>query len=206
MKEKAKIDDKAKVDSIVCAAQKRFGRFGLGKTTMNEIAEDVGMGKASLYYYFPDKEAIFAAVIKKEQTEFITEMNKMIESDIDPSSQLKKYVKLRNSYFQKFLNLSKLRAESHFNPKPVFKTCFDDFYNNELELIMQMLQNGISKKEFRKINKQEYAELLIHIMAGLRLVKIKYKDIADFDAKDSEDLDRETGKVILMFIKDIKAE
>jgi AcrR family transcriptional regulator len=44
----------SKVTSIIEAARKRFSHYGLTKTTMNEIAADIGMSKASLYYYFPD--------------------------------------------------------------------------------------------------------------------------------------------------------
>jgi len=33
-----------------------FRRFGLAKVTMDEIAADLGISKAALYYYFPAKE------------------------------------------------------------------------------------------------------------------------------------------------------
>ena len=52
-----------KIALILSASQKRFGRYGLSKTTMNEIAADVNMSKASLYYYFKNKEDIFKAVL-----------------------------------------------------------------------------------------------------------------------------------------------
>ena len=51
-----------KLSKVLDAAQKRFARFGLSKTTMNDIADDLGVSKASLYYYFPDKESIFKKV------------------------------------------------------------------------------------------------------------------------------------------------
>jgi AcrR family transcriptional regulator len=43
------------------AARERFSRFGYGKTTMAEIAEDVGMSAANLYRYFENKQDIAAA-------------------------------------------------------------------------------------------------------------------------------------------------
>ena len=42
---------------ILDAARKRFAYYGFSKVTMDEIAADIGMGKASLYYYFPTKES-----------------------------------------------------------------------------------------------------------------------------------------------------
>src|ERR1051325_6834770 len=50
---------------ILEAEQKRFSHFGVDKTTMNEIADDLALSKASLYYYFPDKLSLYAAVLKK---------------------------------------------------------------------------------------------------------------------------------------------
>ena len=50
-----------KIDQIIESAQKRFGIFGLMKTTMREIAEDLNMSKGLLYYYFPDKEHLYKA-------------------------------------------------------------------------------------------------------------------------------------------------
>ena len=56
---------------ILDAAQKRFGLYGIEKTSMREIADDLNLSKASLYYYFPDKESLYRAVVEKEQSEFL---------------------------------------------------------------------------------------------------------------------------------------
>ena len=53
-----------KQEAIIEAAIKRFAHFGVSKTTMAEIAADLSFSKASLYYYFPDKLNLFAAVFK----------------------------------------------------------------------------------------------------------------------------------------------
>ena len=47
---------------IIEAARKRFAHYGFSKVTMEEIAADAEMGKASLYYYFPTKEELFSAL------------------------------------------------------------------------------------------------------------------------------------------------
>jgi len=50
---------------IVHTASQVFSRFGFKKATMEDIANAVGMGKSSIYYYFKSKEEIFEAVVKK---------------------------------------------------------------------------------------------------------------------------------------------
>ena len=39
-----------KVQMIIEASQKRFGLYGIEKTSMREIANDLKLSKASLYY------------------------------------------------------------------------------------------------------------------------------------------------------------
>ncbi|HIE30743.1 TPA: TetR/AcrR family transcriptional regulator, partial [Candidatus Poribacteria bacterium] len=60
------MDKEDKKEFIIEASRELFARFGLKKTTMDEIAKKCGMSKATLYYYFKSKEDIFRAVIDKE--------------------------------------------------------------------------------------------------------------------------------------------
>ena len=53
-----------KQENIIQAAIKRFAHFGVSKTTMSEIAADLSLSKASLYYYFPDKLNLYAEVLR----------------------------------------------------------------------------------------------------------------------------------------------
>jgi len=53
---------KMMVDSIVEACIRILDREGADRLTTNRIAEVAGVSKASLYRYFPNKEAIVAAV------------------------------------------------------------------------------------------------------------------------------------------------
>lgn len=53
---------KATCDAIVEAGFVCMARFGLAGTTSRHIAEVAGVGVSSLYDYFKDKEAVFAAM------------------------------------------------------------------------------------------------------------------------------------------------
>lgn len=48
---------------IVAAAEQRFRHYGYRKTTMAEVASDLGMSPANLYRYFDNKEEIGAACV-----------------------------------------------------------------------------------------------------------------------------------------------
>ncbi|MBL0372332.1 TetR/AcrR family transcriptional regulator [Rhizobium sp. KVB221] len=49
---------------ILQAAENVFAREGFGAATMEEIARECGMAKKTLYRFFPDKLALFSALIE----------------------------------------------------------------------------------------------------------------------------------------------
>ncbi len=53
-------------EQIVLTASNIFSKYGFRKATMDEIAQSMGKGKSSIYYYFESKEAIYEAVIERE--------------------------------------------------------------------------------------------------------------------------------------------
>lgn len=158
-----------KENLILQAARKRFAYYGFSKVTMDEIAGDVGMGKASLYYYFPTKESLFKAVIAHEQDEFLEKAKELLKTNISAAEKLHQYVRHRLQYFHELINLSKLSFHSLFEMKPLFEDLFEVFASRELEIITQIFREGNERDELLVENLQQTAELLLHILQGLRL-------------------------------------
>lgn len=53
-------------DAILDAAERRFADRGFSGAAVREIAADAGLrNQASLYYYFPNKQALYEAVVRR---------------------------------------------------------------------------------------------------------------------------------------------
>ena len=50
---------------ILDAALKLFSHRGYGATGVNDIAEEAGLSKGNIYHHFPDKEAMFRALLER---------------------------------------------------------------------------------------------------------------------------------------------
>jgi len=50
-------------DQILAAASRLFQERGLESTTMSRLAAEVGLKQSSLYYYFPNRDAVVAALV-----------------------------------------------------------------------------------------------------------------------------------------------
>lgn len=57
-----------KYDQVIGGARAVFMREGFEGASVDEIARDAGVSKATLYSYFPDKQHLFLAVLKLECT------------------------------------------------------------------------------------------------------------------------------------------
>ena len=74
--------EEAVIQEIIAGARILFEKFGLKKTTMEDIAREVGKGKSSLYYYFPSKYEIFEAVVDQETRELFALAQGAIDTKI----------------------------------------------------------------------------------------------------------------------------
>ena len=50
-------------EAIIAAAEEEFARHGFKGTSMNTIAQAVGLPKANLHYYFSSKQGLYLAVL-----------------------------------------------------------------------------------------------------------------------------------------------
>lgn len=190
-----------KADLIITSAQKRFGLFGVEKTSMQEIADDLHMSKASLYYYFPDKESLYTAVIKKEQVEFIRIIRDDIRNISDPAECLRVYALKRLSYFRSLLNLSRIRLASFSELKPMIANSLVSFREEEKDLVIQVLERGKNTGLFSIEDSYRTATLLLDLLRGLRSSIISEKDLLVLDESEYKLLSEKTAEITNIFIK-----
>ena len=198
-------DNNLKEYEILNAARERFAHYGFSKVTMEEIASDIGMGKASLYYYFPTKEELFKAVIYKEQNLFVEEIEKLFSRKISAENKLKNYVKKRLEYFHQLVNLSTLNVNTFADIKMMFKELFRDFELKELNLIQKIIREGKANGEFSSKLKQDTAKIFLHLLQGLRLRIIKFIKDNRMEKENYDELREEMLLFVEIFIKGIKA-
>ena len=70
------------MDAILGAALELAGE-GLDLATTNKIAKRAGVGVASLYRYFPDKESIFAEIARRHQQGLLERLRGELGDDVE---------------------------------------------------------------------------------------------------------------------------
>jgi AcrR family transcriptional regulator len=97
---------------ILAAAGKCFVKFGYDKTTLDDIAGQVGINKASFYYYFKNKEAIFIDLIIREADEFIKAVKNKVDSVSGCREKILAWIKESFRYNESNSILHQLSIES----------------------------------------------------------------------------------------------
>jgi len=82
-------------EKIILAARKAFAKKGHDGVSMSEIAENAGVKKALIYYYFPSKEDLFYEVWQYSLDELENHIFAEIENE---NAYLKKIKKLLKAY------------------------------------------------------------------------------------------------------------
>lgn len=84
--------DAAKREAILNAAKQRLRRYGIKKTTMQEIAKDAGIAVGTLYLYFKNKDEILIASAEYFAQKHLADTEVILKSQISATEKLKAYI------------------------------------------------------------------------------------------------------------------
>ncbi len=162
-----------KREKIIETALRRFSHFGIPKTTMNEIADDLNISKALLYYYFPDKNALFFEVAKNILTEQLEEQADALLNSSNIIDGLLKMIEVRIAFGEKFYMMKIQDVQiDHFISDGRFHELRVDMKDKENILIANFLEEGIKKGELKQIDTEKTAYLLNTIFMGIGMSEL----------------------------------
>jgi TetR/AcrR family transcriptional repressor of mexJK operon len=190
-----------KTSLIISAAQKLFGIYGAEKTSMREIADNLHLSKASLYYYFPDKDNLYRAVLEKEQAEFLETLEKDIRINPDPAKCLRLYALNRLSYFKYLVNLGRISPGSFSDYKPLIANSFKVFREKEKNLVMEVLEKGKKNGQFKMQDSYDTASIFLEILRGLRSVFFNNNKFPSINDEEYKELKKRIAAATDIFIK-----
>jgi AcrR family transcriptional regulator len=145
---------------IIISAARIFSRYGFRKTTMDEIAKSLKMGKSSVYYYFESKEEIFKAVVLYEANLLRNELTKAIKSVESPVDKMRNYVFVRMKTFEKLSNYYNAIFDKNLDHFAFIETIRAKYDREELAILRLIIYLGSRRKIFNVVN-SEYTALAI---------------------------------------------
>src|SRR5690554_2501428 len=128
-------------EKILAAAQSVFIRKGMDGTRMQEIADEAGINKALLHYYFRSKQKVFEAIFDKAFSQILPDLINMT----DPG---KTFIEKLNTFIDNYFDLL---LKNPFLPGFILKEI-----NRDSELIISVFKKqGINPSIFLGVAMQE---------------------------------------------------
>ena len=156
-----------KREQIIEGAIKRFIHFGINKTTMNDIAEDLSVSKPSLYYYFPDKKSLIVGVIEKVFTDYFDLLKKKYNPDTSLENTLFQTIEIRNTFFMKYFMLRISEGLPDIFNDDAMKNKLTTLKQSEKVFYAQIFEKAQEKGEIKHENMAHVAELYLESLMGL---------------------------------------
>jgi AcrR family transcriptional regulator len=172
---KEKTEEKRQL--IVTEASKCFSQFGFEKTTLDDIGKSANLNKATLYYYFKNKEEIFMEVVLQESTRFITELQAKTVLITGFEEKICSYLIERLRFYKQVVNLHQLSIVLLRQVQPIFDELYNNVLQTEIQFIKQILEVAAAANQISfspdlqqnpQQNLQEIAESIISVANSLK--------------------------------------
>ncbi|MFC2133592.1 TetR/AcrR family transcriptional regulator [Bacteroidota bacterium] len=175
-----------KKQKIIDQAKQIFGQLGFNKTTLDDIAEAVGMKKNSLYYYFENKEKLFTELFYSEMKKIEEGQTEILIKCKSSRSKIEELIKYTlDVHSTRSLAVRTFTIKAFFEIKRFLQSDIEKFKIKQTRRFEEIFREGVKNKEFKKHNSAILAENIVSVMNALMAfefnkAKVNYVHEIDF--------------------------
>lgn len=156
---------------IIVAAEKVFFRKGIDNSTMDDVAEQAELSKATLYLYFSSKDEIYSAIFSKSQERLYKTIREATDQLSETREKISEFISSFISFQKK--NPEYFKAFFYFLTRDIdhqTKDCYvderknagKDFLNDWVKLVKE------GKKE--KLIREDLNEIPVAVILWMQLI------------------------------------
>jgi AcrR family transcriptional regulator len=151
--------------TILQVARRLFARQGYTATSVRQIAAETGIGKATIYHHFPDKQAIAAALL----TDSLAQMNDMlavIRAEPDPRRRLRTAVEMSLQFLVETSGLFQIVRREVPGGRAQLQHAMTTFFRTYIGMLAETLAQGQAQGIFRAMDATAGARVLLTMIQG----------------------------------------
>jgi AcrR family transcriptional regulator len=138
-------------DQLLEIATRLFKEKGYHNTSMQDLADALGLQKGSLYYYIESKEELLRQLLEHATSFLASQIDEIYASDLPPPEKLRgalehhaitmmEHLDLVAVYLQEYRNLPPKRLQEALAVRKHYE-----------QVLMQIVQDGIASGDFRPV-------------------------------------------------------
>jgi AcrR family transcriptional regulator len=164
---------------ILEAARRRFLRFGVPKTTMDEVAREAGCSRTTLYSHFRNKEDLYTRLLDQDAEAFIQEASGVLATEEAAGRKIRRIVEItRRTYARNHVMRLALAGDVEMSLAPVAHAFTREQERRIVSLLRRVLDQGVAEGTLRKIDTERVAYLMFHL--GQVLVERETAGVGDY--------------------------
>jgi TetR/AcrR family transcriptional regulator len=154
--------DRTTEDRILHAARKVFIAKGMAGARMQDIADEAGINKALLHYYFRSKEKLFETIFKELSIQFLPRVNAVFESDLPLFDKIETFC---SEYISKMIEnpFIPLFIVNEINKQP--EVFLKKMWGGKKPLVGKLVLQIEAEVKKGKIKRIEPAQLLLNMVS-----------------------------------------
>lgn len=160
--------DEIVIGEILSGAKKLFGKHGLKKTTMEEIATAAGKGKSTLYYYFPSKNEIFEAVVEDEMKNVVKRIREAVNASLTAKEKLKAFLQAQITSIIGFHSFREVLFDDLVTSMRMLIVIKSRYEQIQIDMIREILLGGTQSGEFKEMSTDRMNKMSFVMVTAFR--------------------------------------
>lgn len=197
-----KVQSKQEVhEAIIDAAERLLDRYGYGKMTMNDLAEEAGIGVGTTYLHFAGKADVALAVVTRFAQRHLQQLRDIAQADEPAAARLERMLTGRVLLrFETALVQQHPMDEFVQAIKAVIGARCIPWKDEETRLFAQVLEEGCAHGEFVCEAVEPTVEALLSATYGLLPHNLGPQDFADPDG-----VRRRAAQIACLLVRGLRA-
>ena len=166
---------------IINAAEDVFTKKGFDEARMDDIAEETGLSKGTLYLYFKSKDDLIIAILDRMFQREFKQLETFNQGDISATEAIWRITDLLVKDILDMIRLIPIVYQFlalAFRNKYVQKS-LKKYVNRYLDILTPIVQRGIDSGEFRQLDARQVAVAMGAVIEGTLLLWVYDKSIVE---------------------------
>ena len=175
---------------ILAAAAAVFAEFGFATADVQVIADRLGVGKGTVYRYFPTKQHLFLAAVDRGLQELSDQIDAILaDGSLDPLDQIRSAVLAYLAFFRRRPEMAELfiqeRAAFRHHHRPLYFVSKDEDGCKHAAFFQHMRDTGV----IRDLPQERFFAVVEDLLYGTILTNLLSGRAVDPDAQADDVLD-----------------
>ncbi len=152
-------------DKILQSALRLFRQKGYTATSVREIAAEAGIGKATIYHHFHNKQAIVMALLQKNMARMEDAMQ-LVRSESDPRRRIQVAVTSSVNFLFESIDIMQIVSREVTGGRNQMQAGYLNFFQEYMALLSGAVRSGTEQGIFRPVDPMDAARVLMTMIQG----------------------------------------